>query len=238
MNNKYKILVVEDEQNIRTLISALFESNGYSVIPAGGYNEAKTLYFSYIPDLVILDLGLPDADGSMLLSDIRARDFTPVIVLSARSDESEKVKMLDLGANDYVTKPFGSAELLARVRSALRDNRHYMSAESAVKSIFNVGGLEIRYDSRRVFADGQEIKLTQTEYNILAYLSEHVGKVMTYSAIIKEIWREYPDDGNIKRLQVNMANIRKKFGTRPGETGYIINELGVGYRLRDSGDLG
>lgn len=234
-NNKYKILLVEDEENILTLLTALLETNGYQVISAHDEASGKMMYFSHIPDLVILDLGLPDKDGSILLREIRAKDRTPVIVLSARADEAEKVRLLDMGANDYITKPFGSSELLARVRSSLRDHRQSSTAGSM--GIFTLEGLEIRYDSRRVFVDKTEVKLTQTEYNILAFLSGHTGKVMTYSAIIKEVWREFPDESNIKRLQVNMANIRKKLGYKPGGVSYIVNELGVGYRMKDASEL-
>ncbi len=230
-NNKYKILMVEDEENIRTFVGALLEANGFQVILAKKCSEAQLLYSSYIPDLVILDLGLPDKDGICFLSNIRERDPTPVIVLSARSDENEKVKALDMGANDYVTKPFGSAELLARVRSALRSSRHGAQEGRLPGGRFTAGELVIEYDARRIYIKNEEIKLTQTEYNIVSFLSEHCGKVMTYSAIIKAIWREYPDEGSIKKLQVNMANIRKKFGARPGENNYIVNELGVGYRM-------
>ena len=231
MNNKYKILFVEDEANIQTFVSTLLEANDYRVITAGSYAMAKTLYASHVPDLVILDLGLPDKDGSALLADIRATDLTPVIVLSARSEEREKVDMLDLGANDYVTKPFGSEELLARVRTALRNHRH--SAEGRLPGRkFTVDDLIIDYDARQVFIGGREIRLTQTEYNILAYLSEHCGKMMTYAMIVKAVWREYPNEASIKKLQVNMANIRKKLGAHPGEASYIVNELGIGYRMK------
>lgn len=232
-NNRYKILFVEDEENIKILMSALLEANGYQVILAGSYSEAKIMYASYIPDLVILDLGLPDKDGSALLVEVRKKDLTPVIVLSARCEEGEKVRLLDLGANDYITKPFGSAELLARVRMILRNNRHSADEGRLPGGKFTLLDMTIDYDARRLFLGEEEIKLTQTEYNILALLSEHCGKMMTYSSIIKAIWREYPDEGNIKRLQVNMANIRKKLGIRPGDNKYIINELGVGYRLQD-----
>ncbi|MBQ8624067.1 MAG: response regulator transcription factor [Oscillospiraceae bacterium] len=231
MNNKYKILLVEDEKNIQTFVSALLEANGYKVLIANDCASGKIMYSSHIPDLVILDLGLPDRDGSVLLAYIRQNDLTPIIVLSARSDENEKVKMLDAGANDYVTKPFGTAELLARVRACLRNRRQSSSKTGALTGIFTAKDLEIRYESRRVFIRGEEIKLTQTEYNILTYLSENADKVMTYSAIISAVWRETPNEGNIKRLQVNMANMRKKFGTKPGDITFIINELGVGYRL-------
>lgn len=232
-NNRYKILFVEDEENICTFMSALLEANGYQVILANKCGEAKIMYNSYVPDLVILDLGLPDNDGSSFLAEIRERDLTPVIVLSARTDESEKVRLLDLGANDFITKPFGSAELLARVRTTLRNYRHSSDEGRLPGGKFTLMDLVIDYDARRLFIKDEEIKLTQTEYNILALLSEHSGKMMTYSAIIKAIWREYPDEGNIKRLQVNMANIRKKLGLKPGDNKYIVNELGVGYRLQD-----
>ena len=229
--NKYKILLVEDEGNILNFVTALLEANDYQVISAKNCEMAKTLYASHIPDLVILDLGLPDKDGSTLLREIRTKDLTPVIVLSARNEEREKVKMLDMGANDYITKPFGSDELLARVRTALRNSRHSASEGRLPDRKFNVGELVIDYDARQIYIAGEEIKLTQTEYNIVAFLSENCGKMMTYAAIIKAVWREYPDDASIKKLQVNMANIRKKFGAHPGEISYIANELGVGYRM-------
>lgn len=229
-NNKYKILFVEDEVNIQTFVVALLEANDYKVIVAQSYNMAKMLFASYVPDLVLLDLGLPDKDGVVFLSEIRAKDLTPVIVLSARSEESEKVRALDMGANDYVTKPFGSEELLARIRTALRNCRH-SSAEGRLTGKFTLDDLVIDYDARRVFISEAEIRLTQTEYNIVAFLSEYCGKMMTYSAIIKAIWRETPNEASIKKLQVNMANIRKKFGVKPGEISYIVNELGIGYRM-------
>ena len=231
MNNKYKILFVEDEANIQTFVTALLEANDYQVISASSCGEARTMYLSYIPDLIILDLGLPDGDGTALLAEIRKKELTPVIVLSARSDEGEKVRALDMGANDYVTKPFGTAELLARVRSALRSSRHSSNEGRLPGGKFTLRDLTIDYDSRRVWIGEEEIKLTQTEYNIMAFLSEQCGKVMTYSAIINAVWREYPDEGSIKKLQVNMANIRKKLRAQPGEFNYVVNELGVGYRM-------
>ena len=229
--NKYTILVIEDESNINNIVSALLQANGYKTISARSCGSGKMLFSSHHPDLVILDLGLPDADGAEFLREIRRDSFTPVIVLSARTEESEKVSALDLGANDYVTKPFGSAELVARVRSALRSSRRN-SEDMFSGSIYESNGLKIDYDARRIFIDNTEIKLTQTEYNIIALLSEHSGKVLTYSYLIKAIWG-YNDIGSIKKLQVNMANIRKKFGAKPGKKNYIVNELGVGYRMND-----
>ena len=227
MNNKYKVLLVEDEPNICNLVSTMLENDGYQALVAQTCAMARTMYASHVPDLVILDLGLPDGDGLEFLAGVRCDALTPIIVLSARSDESDKVNALDAGANDYVTKPFGSAELMARVRSALRNSRRG-SDDSARK--FCLKDLVIDYDSRQVFMRGEEIKLTQTEYNIVALLAEHCGKMMTYTTIIKAIWG-YPDEGSTKKLQVNMANIRKKFGAKPGEDNYIINEIGVGYRM-------
>lgn len=224
---------MEDEVNIQTFVTALLEANDYKVICADTYASAKTMYASHIPDLIILDLGLPDRDGTVFLWEIRQKDLTPVIVLSARNEEHEKVKVLDLGANDYITKPFGSAELLARIRSSLRMYRHSADEGKLPGGKFTLGDLVIDYDARRVWISTEEIKLTQTEYNILAFLSEHCGKVMTYSSIISAVWRESQSEGNIKKLQVNMANIRKKFGAQPGEICYIVNELGIGYRMDD-----
>ncbi len=230
MNNKYKILLVEDDENIQTMLSSMLESVGYQVIDARCCQIGVTLASSYIPDLIILDLGLPDMDGLELLRQVRQESLTPIIVLSARTAEADKVAAFDLGANDYVTKPFGAAEFLARVRSALRFSRHRAEEGMLSGGKFQVGDMTIAYDARQVFVGGAEIKLTQTEYNILAYLSQYSGKVMTYSAIIKAIWG-VSTEGSIKRLQVNMANIRKKLGVRPGENRYIVNELGVGYRM-------
>ncbi len=232
MSNKYKILVVEDEFNIRRFISTLLSANNYRVIPANNAAEGLSLYSSYNPDLVILDLGLPDADGMIVLSNIRKESATPVIVLSARCEETDKVAALDAGANDYVTKPFGSQELMARIRSILRTNRHSAEEGRLPGGKFECGELSIDYDARKLIFGGNEIKLTQTEYNIIALLSEHFGKVLTYNAIVKEIWGT-SDSGSTKKLQVNMANIRKKLSLKPGENKYISNELGVGYRMHN-----
>ena len=228
-NNKYKILVVEDEANIRTFMETILESNNYQMICAGSCGMGKTMFLSHNPDLVILDLGLPDEDGLMFLEFVREDSSIPIIILSARTDEQDKVTALDMGANDYITKPFGTAELLARVRVALRNSRLSTLTDSMAQH-FIVDDLEINYEQRCVTLAGESISLTQTEYNILAYLSEHAGKVLTYTAIIKAVWG-YQDTGSTKRLQVNMANIRKKLGIKPGDNRYIINELGVGYRM-------
>lgn len=232
-NNKYKILVIEDEANIRNFMETVLESNNYQMICAGSCAMGKTMFLSHTPDLVILDLGLPDEDGLVFLEFVRRDSPVPVIVLSARTDEQDKVTALDMGANDYITKPFGTAELLARVRAALRNCRLSTQTDT-LGHLFTLGDLEINYDQRCVTLSGENISLTQTEYNILAYLSEHTGKVLTYTAIIKAIWG-YQDTGSIKRLQVNMANIRKKLHIKPGDNRYIVNELGIGYRMLTNG---
>ena len=230
-NNKYKILVVEDDHNIASFIHTVLETNGYQVLLAERCRQGILMVSSHMPDLVVLDLGLPDADGEEFIRVVRVENTVPIIVLSARTQEQDKVYTLDLGANDYITKPFGTAELLARVRAALRISRHSIQA-SAPGSTFQLDDLVIDYDRRQVSVSGEVIHMTQTEYNILAFLSQHVGKVMTYSAIIRSIWGGM-DDGSVKKLQVNMANIRKKLGCRPGDNRYVINELGVGYRIAD-----
>lgn len=229
-NNKFRILVIEDESNIRSFMETILEANGYQVITASNCEQGLLMYASHTPDFVILDLGLPDRDGVEIIQKIREKDLTPILVLSARTAEKDKVTALDLGANDYVTKPFGTAELLARVRAALRNRRHSLETEQAVGGRFTLHDMVIDYDRRMVLIGNNEVKLTQTEYNILALLSQHTGKVMTYSAIMKEIWGAN-DVSGVKKLQVNMANIRKKLGVRPGDNRYIMNELGVGYRI-------
>ena len=228
-NNKYKILIIEDESKIRSFISVILKANGYKPLACRTGTEAGLIFSSHKPDLCILDLGLPDMDGTELIKKIRAVSNTPILVLSARTAETDKVEALDLGANDYITKPFGTAELLARVRAALRTSCIAEPGAPPGKS-FHVADLSIDYDSRRVTVAGQDIRLTQTEYNIVAFLSSHAGKVLTYSSIIRAVWGS-GDDGSIKKLQVNMANIRKKLGSTPGDNRYISNELGVGYRM-------
>ncbi|MBQ6999714.1 MAG: response regulator transcription factor [Oscillospiraceae bacterium] len=228
-NNKYKVLIVEDDRNISNFIQTVLEANGYQALSAERCQQGLLVFASHIPDLVVLDLGLPDMDGEDFIRMVRAGSTVPIIVLSARSEERDKVTALDLGANDYITKPFGTAELMARVRAALRSSRH-PSPVAAPSSTFALKDLLIDYDRRQVSVGGNLIHLTQTEYNILAFLSQHIGKVMTYSAIIRSVWGSM-DDGSIKKLQVNMANIRKKLGCRPGDNRYVINELGVGYRM-------
>ena len=231
-NNKFKILVVEDDRNILSMIQTVLDANGYQVLTAQRCQQGILMLSSHMPDLVVLDLGLPDMDGEEFIRITRRSSMIPIIVLSARTEEKDKVSALDLGANDYITKPFGTAELLARVRASLRINR--MNLQAAIpNSVFTLGDLEIDYDRRQVSVAGQIIHVTQTEFNILSLLSQQTGKVLTYATIVNSIWGAM-DEGSIKKLQVNMANIRKKLGSKPGENRYIINELGVGYRMREN----
>ena len=225
-----KIIIVEDDPGISKYLQAALRGHDYEPMLATDGKTALEMIASHCPDLLLLDLGLPDRDGISLIQEVRKTDTVPIIVLSARSSERDKVEALDLGANDYITKPFGTEELLARIRAVLRSHRHSEEKESSHGGKFRLQDLLIDYDTRQVFVGKEEIDLTQTEYNIMAFLSVHAGKVLTYAAIIRAVWG-YSDYGSVKKLQVNMKNIRKKMGVTPGEKRYIINELGVGYRM-------
>ena len=225
-----KIIIVEDDPGISKYLQAALRGHDYEPMLATDGKTALEMIASHCPDLLLLDLGLPDRDGLDLIQKVRESDTVPIIVLSARSNERDKVEALDLGANDYITKPFGTEELLARIRAVLRSHRHSKEEERSPGGKFRLQDLLIDYDTRQVFVGKEEIDLTQTEYNIMAFLSVHAGKVLTYAAIIRAVWG-YSDYGSVKKLQVNMKNIRKKMGVTPGEKRYIINELGVGYRM-------
>ena len=231
-NNKYKVLIVEDDRTIASFIQTILESSGYQVLSAERCRQGLLVFTSHLPDLVILDLGLPDMDGSEFIRQVRSISTIPIIVLSARTEELDKVSALDLGANDYITKPFGTAELVARVRAALRTSRQTAFPSENPDGNFVLADMTIDYDRRQITIGGTVVHMTQTEYNILALLSRHTGKVLTYATIIREIWGGM-DDGSVKKLQVNMANIRKKLGCTPGDNRYFVNELGVGYRMLD-----
>lgn len=229
-NNRYKVLIIEDEANIRNFLKTLLTTNNYQVFTAENAAQGKMMFKSYCPDLLLLDLGLPDMDGLELLKELRKDSPTPIIVLSARFDERDKVSALDLGANDYVTKPFGTAELQARIRTAIRNSNPFLGSGNYTQGKFQSGDMEIDYDERKVFLAGNELKLTQTEYNIVALLARKAGRVLTYAEIIQAVWGA-DDVGSTKKLQVNMANIRKKMGVKPGTNKYIQNELCIGYRM-------
>ena len=230
MNNKQKILIVEDEQSIINFVTAVLTVNGYDVILAKTGAQAQSLATSHCPDLVLLDLGLPDMDGVDVIRFIRGWTRLPIIVVSARTQERDKVEALDLGADDYITKPFGTSELLARIRTALRHVNTSGLASPAEASLFQTGDLCIDYDKRRITIAGNEIHLTQNEFKIVSLLSRHAGKVLTHDYIIKEIWGPGLKGDN-QILRVNMANIRRKIEKNPGSPDYILTEVGVGYRM-------
>ena len=227
MDNKALVLIVEDDETICSFISAILTSNGYGVVKVAKGKEAISAAASHCPDLILLDLGLPDMDGVEVLKTIRQWTGIPVVIVSARGHEREKVEALDLGADDYITKPFGTAELLARIRAALRRGQrgpdHFESGQ------VSVGELEIDYESRLVKLEGREVHLTPIEYKLIALLSRHVGKVLTHDFIMREIWGPYANE--IQALRVNMANIRRKLEENPAEPKYIVTEVGMGYRM-------
>ncbi|HBN81081.1 MAG TPA: DNA-binding response regulator [Ruminococcaceae bacterium] len=231
MEVKPLVLIVEDEDTICNFMTAILNSNGYRVLKTDSGEEGLAMTASYAPDVVLLDLGLPDIDGIDVLKKLRKWTKTPVVVVSARGQEQEKVEALDLGADDYIVKPFGTSELLARIRTALRHSPKSMGAESKGKDKFSVGNLEIDYGRRMVSLAGEKVHLTPVEYKILALLSKNAGKVLTHDYIIKEIWGPYSSDSHT--LRVNMANLRRKIEKNPGEPKYILTEVGVGYRMSE-----
>jgi len=230
---RQKILVVEDEKGIQSFISTILNSNNYDVICASNAASAYAMISSHCPDLVILDLGLPDLDGISVLTAMREWTQLPVIIVSARSGERDKVEALDAGADDYITKPFSAAELLARIRTAIRHTRTASGNTAIAQSgKFTVGSLTIDYDKHRVFVDGEDVHLTQNEYKLVALLGRYAGKVITYDTILRELWGPGVS-GNNQILRVNMANIRRKIEKNPAEPQYIFTEVGVGYRMAE-----
>ena len=229
MNSKVLILIVEDDEYISNFISAILIANNYGVIKAVNGTEAITMTASHVPDLILLDLGLPDIDGTEVLKSLRTWNGIPVIVVSARGNEREKVEALDLGADDYVTKPFGPSELLARIRTALRHSQKAAKTLDTENQKFTLSELAIDYSKRIITLAGKEVHLTPIEYKIIVLLSKQVGKVLTHDFIIKEIWGPYTNEN--QTLRVNMANIRRKIEKNPAEPRYIITEVGVGYRM-------
>ena len=234
MNEKRVILVIEDEKTISNFICRALTANDYKAMSATTGKEALSLFFSHRPDLVLLDLGLPDMDGIEVLQELSGLpQETPVIIISARDRESEKVKALDMGADDYIVKPFGVSELLARIRTAIRHTRTTLAnSQIAQSGKFTAGDLTIDYDKHQVLIRGENAKLTVNEYKIVALLGKYAGKVLTYDFIIRELWGPKAKADN-QILRVNMANIRRKIEETPGQPQYIFTEVGVGYRMRE-----
>ncbi|CZR97223.1 MULTISPECIES: response regulator [unclassified Clostridioides] len=230
--SKKLILLVEDDKTIRKFISTALLTQDYDVKEAITGKEGISIAVSYSPDVVLLDLGLEDMDGIEVIKAIRQFSKIPIIVVSAREQDREKVEVFDAGADDYLTKPFSIVELLARVRVALRHSQIELQQKEEVKSTFEVDKLLIDFDKRRVIVDDNEVHLTPIEYNILSLLAKHHGKVLTHNFIIKEIWGSIIGN-ETKSLRVFMATLRRKIEKQPADPRYIITEVGVGYRLND-----
>lgn len=228
MYSRTNILLIEDDKADVISISNLLETNGYKVTAALTGNEGLSLAASLCPDVILLNLGLPDMDGYKVLQQLRSWSNVPIIILSTRCEETEKVMALDSGADDYVTKPFGTEELLARIRTALRRQRPRIPDR-----IYKARELEINFDKRLVRLAGKEIHMTQIEYQLLTLLAEHSGKIVNYNDIMNTIWGPYIDNNN-QILRVNMANIRRKIEKNPSKPEYIYTKVGVGYRMLEN----
>lgn len=233
--NKFTVLLIEDEKSICDFTSRSLSTQGYRVSCASTGREALSLASSLCPDIFLLDLGLPDMDGMDIIHQIRTWTNCPIIVISARTQEDDKVMALDAGADDYLTKPFGISELMARIRTSLRHSNRIDSGFSVPSHPYHAMDLEINFLKRTVTKAGQPIHLTPIEYKIVAFLAQNSGKVMTYSAVMNNVWGPYAESDN-KILRVNMANIRRKLEQNPAQPAYIFTEVGVGYRMADDED--
>jgi two-component system KDP operon response regulator KdpE len=227
-----KILVIEDEKHICNFISSVLTAQEYQVITAATGQEGLSLAASWCPDLILLDLGLPDMDGMELIVAIRKWSVTPILVISARTQEDDKVLALDKGADDYITKPFGNSELLARIRTALRHSRQMTADNGNTPHIYRCKGLTIDFEKYKITRDDAEIHLTQNEFKIVSLLAQNSGRVLTYDHLIAQIWGPYSENDNTI-LRVNMANIRRKIEPNPAEPIYLFTEIGVGYRMAE-----
>lgn len=228
MPQEAAILLIEDEPEIRRFLRTTLPAHGYRLHEAATGQDGLTDAKAINPDLILLDLGLPDLDGAEVIRQVREWTATPIIVLSARDQEQGKVAALDLGADDYVTKPFGVNELLARMRAALR---HASRSPDSVESVFALGELKVDFGRRQVFVSGREIHLTPIEYKLLTVLIRHAGKVLTHRQLLKEVWGPlHVEEGHY--LRVYMRQLRNKLEKTPAHPRYLVTELGVGYRLR------
>ena len=229
-----KIIIVEDDPGISKYLQAALRSHEYDTLLAPDGKTALEMIASHCPDLLLLDLGLPDMDGSEIIRSVRSWSRMPIIVISARNAELDKAAALDMGADDYLTKPFGTVELLARIRTALRHTRTDGTSDAlAMTGEYRVGDLCVDYNKHRVFLAGKDTRLTPNEYKIVALLGRHAGQVLTYKSMMKELWGPGVGGDN-KLLRVHMANIRRKIEPNPVEPQYIFTEVGVGYRMADS----
>ncbi|AJE03564.1 response regulator [Geobacter pickeringii] len=224
--NLPRILVVDDETAIQRFLRTALSTGEFSLHHAESGHEALAAAATVRPDVILLDLGLPDLDGIEVIRRVREWSQVPIIVLSVREREDDKVEALDAGADDYLTKPFGVTELVARIRVALR-----RSLQQAPEPVYRVGGLEVDLSRRRVLTGGSEVQLTPTEYELLRLLVTHAGKVLTHRQILSQIWGvAYLEQPHV--LRVNISNLRHKLEDDPSRPRYILTEPGVGYRLR------
>lgn len=235
MQNKITVLIIEDEKNICDFIATTLRAQGYRTITTGLGREGVSLTASQCPEIILLDLGLPDLDGMDVIRQIRAYSAIPIVVISARTQEREKVTALDLGADDYITKPFGTSELLARIRASLRHSNRLRTDNTLYIRPYRHGEMTLDFSKRLLKIGSKEVHLTPIEYKIVAFLAQNSGKVVTYSSILSSVWGPYADDDN-KILRVNMANIRRKIETDPAQPKYIYTEVGVGYRMAEDED--
>ena len=230
MQAKVTILIIEDEKNICEFIATTLKAQGYKAITTALGRDGLSLIASQCPELILLDLGLPDIDGMEVIKQVRSYSAIPIIVISARTQEKEKVMALDLGADDYITKPFGSNELLARIRTSLRHSNRMASNSPLYIRPYKCQGLILDFEKRMLTLDGEEIHLTPIEYKIVAYLARNSGKVMTYASVMANVWGPFTDNNN-RILRVNMANIRRKIERNPSQPQFLFPEVGVGYRM-------
>jgi two-component system KDP operon response regulator KdpE len=221
-------LIVEDEPQIRRFVRTALEDEGWQVHEAGTLQRGLIEAGTRKPDLVVLDLGLPDGDGIALIRDVRGWSAVPIIVLSARADESDKVEALDAGADDYLTKPFGTGELLARVRANLRRPRSV--AQEAADPVFRFGTVEVDARSRLVRKDGAEVHLTPIEYRLLSVLVAHAGRVLTHRQLLREVWGPAHAEQS-HYLRIYMGHLRQKLEADPAQPKHLLTETAVGYRL-------
>ncbi|MBP3474740.1 MAG: response regulator transcription factor [Lachnospiraceae bacterium] len=236
MNPRHEILLIEDERNICNFIVTTLKTQDYKVDFAVNAVSGLSLAASGCPDLILLDLGLPDMDGIEVIRNIREWSNVPIIVISARTQEKEKVEALDAGADDYITKPFGTSELMARIRTALRRSALSGSTPLSAQNKYTAKDLVIDYEKHIVTVNGEIVHFTQIEYKILTYLSRNAGKVITYDSLITHVWGPFADSNN-RILRVNMANIRRKLENNPADPQYILTEIGIGYRMIDNENL-
>lgn len=231
MKIKDRVLIIEDEDSISSFIATILNANNYDAMTARTGSEAISIITSHCPDVILLDLGLPDMDGENILKFVREWSTCPIIVVSARNHERDKVDALDAGADDYIVKPFGTSELLARIRTAIRHTRtHLPSGGIAHSGQFKAMGLVIDYEKHHVLVDGVNAHLTQNEYKLVSLLGKYAGRVLTYDFIIRQLWGPKAKTDN-QILRVNMANIRRKIEKNPAQPQYIFTEIGVGYRM-------